>query len=144
MSTPCRIHPLHTLPCPWCERAKLYPCDRCGELKVPYAEFCPHCGLPPNTPTVDLSTVSPVEGGPEAPTYDWQLSNQEFDGLKWAREFSRVTGFADVEWLHVIFANAIMAGYDHARWRPSSAPPPTSEAIHRCSCGQVLCARCQS
>jgi hypothetical protein len=59
------------------------------------------------------------------------FDHQSMDGLMWAQEFCRVTGFHDEEWAHTWFANAIMAGYDEAtrraaptssdEWRPSEA-----------------------
>jgi hypothetical protein len=45
----------------------------------------------------------------------------------WAREFCRITGFADESWAISWFCNAIMAGFDEANRR--AAPLPASAAL---------------
>ncbi|HXJ69391.1 MAG TPA: hypothetical protein VNM39_10830 [Verrucomicrobiae bacterium] len=47
----------------------------------------------------------------------------EFDAWKWADEFVRIHG-GDKDLMVTWFANAIMAGYDHARREPPSSTPP--------------------
>jgi len=39
------------------------------------------------------------------------------DGVVWAKEFCRVTGFTDESWAISWFCNAIMAGFDEANRR---------------------------
>jgi hypothetical protein len=41
---------------------------------------------------------------------------QTMDARVWAKEFCRITGFADEEWAVSWFANAIMCGWDHHYW----------------------------
>jgi hypothetical protein len=71
---------------------------------------------------------------------------QTMDGVIWAREFCRITGFQDEDWARVWFANAIMVGWDHHRWSTpeykaeiaqalaSSAPPPPPEKVTGPAC----------
>lgn len=42
---------------------------------------------------------------------------QTTDGLKWAQEFCRITGFADEAWAMAWFCNAICVGFDEANRR---------------------------
>jgi hypothetical protein len=46
------------------------------------------------------------------------------DGLEWAKEFCRKTGFNDEGWALAWFANAIMTGYDEGRRQEGSSVPP--------------------
>lgn len=61
------------------------------------------------------SPVKPPVQPPAQPPSPPPVSlHDTFDGQVWAQEFVRQHG-GDVELMHVWFANAIMAGYDHAR-----------------------------
>lgn len=70
----------------------------------------------PETPTEGAAS-SPLPGSGQGEISGTQLLST-FDGRVWAEQFCKATGFHDVEWAHTWFANAIMAGYDHARRTP--------------------------
>ena len=109
----------------------------------------------------------PQQFQPQAEKKDIKLIG-EFDAMKWAKEFCRITGFKDEEFVHSWFASAIMTGYDNANQKkhaeekcdldceipshnhkthPSDtkAKPPESDFIYRAfvSDGLIAEAKCE-
>jgi len=126
--------------CPVCHMAQWYP--------EPDAILAP-AGAPQATPKPP-ATCSEA-GSTRALTDAHELLNT-MDGVVWAKEFCRITGFTDEGWAIAWFCNAIMAGYDEATrridrdlakaWSEPSAPVETSQAedrVIRDRDGVVLC-----
>ena len=62
------------------------------------------------------------------------LQRLGMDGMKWAEEFVKLHG-GDLSLIHSWFANAIMAGYDHANWKAEkklAAALEVVEAVRYC------------
>ena len=94
----------------------------CGHNNPLLNSGCPHCSA-----EIPLDSQEIAASAPAAPPASVNL-HDTFDGLVWAKEFCRIAGgkgiVIDEDWMHGWFANAIMAGYDHAR--RESAPSPTA------------------
>ncbi len=76
----------------------------------PYS--CARCKCKAYEPIRALSASQPSRRCEKA-MQDHELL-QTMDGMKWAQEFCRITGFADEAWALAWFCNAIMTGWDHA------------------------------
>lgn len=83
-----------------------------------------------------LEVAAPPAVVPPSPPVVGPLNlHDTFDGMIWAQEYVRLHG-GDVELMHSWFANAIMAGYDHARREGAtqgagSGLHPLSPAVQR-------------
>jgi hypothetical protein len=82
---------------------------------------------------VALSRLASRAHTPAPESAGEMLQRLGMDGVKWAAEFHATAcrlGYSDMEigWLNGWFCNAVMAGYDHARWKYEKSAPPAPEA----------------